>query len=320
MKRLVLSIVACILALPTAAGARTSGPTLVARIDVGPDGYAIHSGLGAVWLVDSIENNFSRLRRIDPATNRITATYPLDSSSGGFAVGAGSIWVSMYYDNMVERISTRGHVLARIHVGLQPEYALVAFGAVWVSNHHGRSVSRIDPKTNRVVATIAAGDQRTFRDGPQDLTTDGRYIYVGSSNGTTPFERIDPRNNHTRNFADPSAFCGDITFARGSVWSADKCTSTLYRIDPATGAALSSRPFVDITDATSLHHALWISYDTSVDQNTGVGSGGSIAEIGRADRTLQTLAVGGSADLIAHGFGDLWVVDDQHGKVIRVRP
>jgi streptogramin lyase len=320
MKRFVLIVVACVLALPVAADAGTTGPRVVARINVRPDGYAIESGLGAVWLVDSIEYNYSRLRRIDPATNKITATYQLDSSSGGFAVGAGSIWVSMYFDNTVERINTHGKVVARIRVGVQPQYVLVASGSVWVSNHHGRSVSRIDPKHNRVVATVSAGDQHMFRDGPQDLTTDGRYIYVGASNGTKPFERIDPRNDHVRTFANPSAFCGDIVYARNSVWSADHCNSTLYRIDPADGTVQRSRSFVDLTDAARLGHSLWISYDTALDQGTGVGSGGTIALLGPAATDAQTLVVGGDASELTNGFGDLWVVDNTHGTVTRVRP
>ena len=321
MKRLVLAVLVCLLTLPATAGvARSNSPTIVARIHTGPQWYDIHTGLGAVWLVGSIEYNYSPLRRIDPATNKITATYRLDSSAGGFAVGAGSIWVSMYYDNTVERINTHGRVLARIRVGLQPEAVLVAFGSVWVANHHGRSVSRIDPRTDRVIATIPAGDQHMFRNGPQGLTSDGRYVYNGSSNGTEPFERIDPRTDHVRTFANPSAFCGDMIYARGSVWAVDHCNAVLYRIDPSDGTVQRSRQFVDITDLARLGRAVWISYDTALDPNTGVGSGGTVALLGPAGNTAQTLAVGGDAANLASGFGDLWVADNTNGTVLRVRP
>ena len=66
--------------------------------------YDLTGGLGAVWLINNDEFNYSTLRRIDPHTNRVTARHRLDSSAGGFAVGDGSIWVSMYYDNELERI------------------------------------------------------------------------------------------------------------------------------------------------------------------------------------------------------------------------
>ncbi len=171
---------------------------MAARIQVPSTEFGLDGGLGAVWFVDRISDNYSTLRRIDPATNQVTASYLLDSSAGGIAVGEGGIWVTMYYDNTVERIDQHGRVIARIPVGLQPQEVHVAFGSVWVSNHHGRSISRIDPRTDRVIATLPAGDQHMFRNGPQNLADDGRYLYLYSSNGDRPFERIDPRTNFVR--------------------------------------------------------------------------------------------------------------------------
>ncbi len=151
--RCIAASTALVLTPIAAANAAAPAPApVVARIHVPKFGaYDLAGGLGAVWLVTVDENSYSTLRRIDPATNHVTATHVLDSSAGGFAVGDRSIWVSMYSDNQVERIGPRGHVLARINVGLQPQYIHLAFGSVWVSNHHGRSVTRIDPRTNRVL-------------------------------------------------------------------------------------------------------------------------------------------------------------------------
>ena len=147
-----------------------------------------------------------RVRHAAPdrsASSRITNTYRLDSAAGGFAVGDGAVWVAMYFDNTLERLDSHGRVLARIRVGLQPQFIHLAFGSVWVSNHHGRSLTRIDPRTNRVIATLPAGDQHMFRDGPQAMTDDGRYLYIYSSNGTRPLERIDPRTDAAAMFAAP---------------------------------------------------------------------------------------------------------------------
>jgi YVTN family beta-propeller protein len=44
---------------------------------------------------------------------------------------------------------------------IYPVAIAVGEGAVWVANHDGRSISRIDPKTNRVVATIRLGNPRS---------------------------------------------------------------------------------------------------------------------------------------------------------------
>ena len=48
----------------------------------------------------------------------------------------------------------RNNVLASIRVGSDPEAIAAGAGSVWVANHFGRSVSRIDPGTDAVVATI----------------------------------------------------------------------------------------------------------------------------------------------------------------------
>ena len=277
-----LAAAAALLLLPlaTAPASASAGSPVVARISVpANDYYDLAGGLGAVWLLNPDEFQYDTLRRIDPATNRITASYRLDSSAGGFAVGDDSIWVAMYYDNTVERLDAHGHVLARIDVGLQPQFIHIAFGSVWASNHHGRSVTRIDPRTNRVTATLPAGDQHMFRDGPQQMTDDGRYLYIYSSNGTQPFERIDPRTNTVTTVRAP-VNCGDIVAIAGSVW-ATNCTDTvtINQLDPATGAVRHSITFAfpQIQPSMTVHDgALWVAFDTVFDDQTGIGSGGTI--------------------------------------------
>jgi len=56
---------------------------------------------GAVW-VASAENG--RVVKIDPATNRITASTSLHATITDLAVGNGSVWVSIVPDNVVYRL------------------------------------------------------------------------------------------------------------------------------------------------------------------------------------------------------------------------
>ena len=319
------TLAAALLLIPLVAGVATASadPPVVARITVpANDIYDVAAGLGAVWLLNPDEAQYDTLRRIDPTTNRITASYRLDSSAGGFAVGNDSIWVAMYFDNVVERLDAHAHVLARIRVGLQPQWVHMAFGSVWVSNHHGRSVTRIDPHTNRVTAIVPAGDQHMFRNGPQQMTDDGRYLYLYSSNGTQPFERIDPRTNTVTTFATP-VNCGDIVAIAGSVWTTNCADSvTLNQVDPATGAVRHSITFAvpQLQPSMTVHRgALWVGFDTVFDDQTGIGSGGMIEKLNPLTGAVeQQIAIGGDASTIRSAAGDLWVLDDTNGTVTRL--
>jgi virginiamycin B lyase len=61
-------------------------------------------------------------------------------------------------NNLVTRVDPRtNRQVATIPVGPGPRFLAVDEGAVWMLNQGDGSVSRIDPRTNRVVATVAEG-------------------------------------------------------------------------------------------------------------------------------------------------------------------
>ena len=268
--------------------AADNAPSVVATIPIPVDRlYDLAWGIDAVWVVNLTQDAYSSLRRIDPATNRVTATHLLDSAALGLAVGAGSVWIAMPYDNIVERLDPMARVRARISVGLQPSFLDVAFGSVWVANHHGRSVSRIDPRTDRVIATLPAGDQATFRDGPQGFADDGHYLYLYSSNGTRPFERIDPRTDKVRTYPlDGTALCDGVPAAVAGSVLVPTCGPSLRQVAAATGTLTRSVALPSQVPRTpSLADSagrLWVAFDTAYDNTTGVASGGTLAEISPA--------------------------------------
>lgn len=109
-------------------------------------------GDGALWTLDR-----AGMVRIDPRTLAVR-TLPLPfEKRPGFAVGEGGAWVSVVneqcFSGCLLRLSpSSGRVVARVRgTGL---FGLVATGdgAVWVSN--GYAVTKINPRTNRVVKTI----------------------------------------------------------------------------------------------------------------------------------------------------------------------
>jgi virginiamycin B lyase len=70
---------------------------VVKEIDVSLHGFqsgifSLAAGAGGVWVANAYAH---RVVRIDPKTNRITATIPIAGEPHGITVGGGSVWVSV---------------------------------------------------------------------------------------------------------------------------------------------------------------------------------------------------------------------------------
>ena len=135
-----------------------------------------------------------------------------------------------------------GHVQAAIRVGRAPGAVLVAGGSVWVANSGDGTVSRIDPATNRVIATIHVdGD-------PAQLTADSGAVWVATAEATrttaparATLQRIDPATNRvvqTLPLPD-DAGVGDVLAADGRLWVSLN-DGTVQRLDTADGRVLAS--------------------------------------------------------------------------------
>jgi hypothetical protein len=75
-------------------------PHVAAAIDLGPNTVSVAVGVGGVWVgrfVDESERPCSgAVIRIDPATNEVAATVPVNGVIEDVAVGFGSVWAEGY--------------------------------------------------------------------------------------------------------------------------------------------------------------------------------------------------------------------------------
>src|SRR5437762_1723473 len=86
-------------------------------------------------------------------------------------------------------------VVATIPVGTRPFYMAATADAVWVANSGSGTVSRIDPRSNTVVATIPVGSLTdTLFGSPTAVATDGSAVWVAKS-AERALARIDPASN-----------------------------------------------------------------------------------------------------------------------------
>src|SRR5207244_9771797 len=121
-------------------------------------------------------------------------------------------------------------------VASYPNADSVVSGAVWVKAADGSMVRRVDPRTRRVIASIAVGGHRRA-DG---VAIGAGAVWVASGGRTGMLRRIDPRTN--RVVGAPIALAGGaeaVAVGAGAVWVASGDANTVSRIDPASNRMLA---------------------------------------------------------------------------------
>ena len=188
----------------------------------------------AVWVLTPGDN---RVLRIDPATNQIVATIPVERAPSGLAVGAGAIWVSRHSDGTVARIDpATNRVVATIPVGRAPGAVTVAGGVVWVALPDNRGLSRVDPASNRSTLVrvprccdgeLAAGEGALWVANRGD----GTLVRVDPATGQVTARILLPRTTEHR--------LHQVAVGEGAVWVTSAGTTRgianlLWRVDPAS--------------------------------------------------------------------------------------
>jgi hypothetical protein len=172
-----------------------------------------------VWVSDRT----SGLLRIDPTTN--TQVDKIERVFGGApVVGEGAVWVpsgTPFYNSLL-RVDPQAHTFIQIPTGPSadewPAAAVVTPGAVWVGNHHGGPLVRVDPRTNNVVATIPWSGPTLG--GIYHTATDGSTVWVTGTRTTDAAEIDVATNAIVRRIDVPNGTCGGIDVNASSIWVA----------------------------------------------------------------------------------------------------
>jgi YVTN family beta-propeller protein len=216
----------------------TSGQT-VATIPVGTDPWDIATSPGAVWVTNYVDGT---VIRIDPATNQVVATVtPLGSiiakalgitpGLGGIAYDFGSVWAASSWDGKISRIDpATNKVTATIATVGDAGGVTTGSGAVWVTNWGTTDqpdgvLSRIDPATNLVVATIPVGIN------PLMASYAGGYVWV-AMRGEKTVVQVNAATNAVKARFTVGGTPWGIAASGHAVWA----TLPVPRPDPATDA------------------------------------------------------------------------------------
>jgi class 3 adenylate cyclase len=230
------------------------------------------------------------------------------ASASGSASGTPSGVTGGQFLGAVAVDSDTGKATARVPFNLTSNADVsghdIASGAgfVWVSDFSANTVSKVNPATGTVVATIPV----TY---PSSLLVHGEDVWVASGYpGCTPcaLVRIDALTNEPHPAGDLAVCCGGMAIDGGNLWLLG--TENLFRVNLASGkstkfavggdaiAAGAGRMFVLSRGLATL---------TTVNERTG--------ELGAPVPLTSS-----SPTFVAYGFGAVWITDRSNDVVTRL--
>ena len=174
-----------------------------------------------------------------PPTLRFPPPPPHPRFSGPVGVPAGvvdmvagyeSLWVAGF--GAVTRLNPENHeIVATIQTPGTDDFArlTVGYGSVWVTANDGM-VYRIDPATNKVIATIVVGDHAF------GIAVGGGSVWVTAPGEVGELIRLDAVTNEV--VGDPIEVGPGpvpVVFDSGYAWVSNTSPPSLVRVDPDTG-------------------------------------------------------------------------------------
>ena len=118
-------------------------------------------------------------------------------------------------------------LVAKIHVGSQPCAGVAAFGSFWQTNYGTATLSRVNPRTNKVTRTGRLGSQ------PCGIAAGAGSLWIDGY-GTSRIERVNRRTLKVVKRIRVGINVWDVAYAFGSVWASNNYDGSVARINPAT--------------------------------------------------------------------------------------
>ena len=233
--------------------AAPAGPKVVAKLAPAGGLDQIVGAFGSAWLADT---DTQTLLRMDPATRRVTARFPL----GGLmelAPGKGAMWVGLTQNQAFRllRIDPRtNRIVARLHTpdvpgGSTGSVPLVVDGNLWLLS--AEAAVRIDPASGHALATVRTAHSgyrmRSLAVVDNDLwvqVSDGRLLRLDGATGRRKATFHVPAGSLVADFWMNGLFVID--------------ENTLSRVEPRNLHVLWRTPIVSIGSGIAAGGRLWV--------------------------------------------------------------
>jgi virginiamycin B lyase len=199
--------------------------------------------------------------------------------------------------------------VATFELGGDPDWLAISDSAVWVTNDQLKSVQRIDPFANKLVAKIE------FPAEPcSGLTFALKSLWVPLCGQPAMLARVDPVTNKITATlpVGPADSEGGITASEDSLWLISDENGTLLRIDPATNT-VRAKIGIPPGSFNPLYSqgTVWI---------TGNKSNVLTPVDAKTNEVQSSIQVGPQPRFLTAGAGSIWTLNQGDGSITRIDP
>jgi serine/threonine-protein kinase len=277
----------------------TAGKVLQPPIRVGRDPQDIAFTPGAAWVANLKDGTVTK---IDTRTLK-TRSIKVQGAPSTVVAGAGSVWAWVYDDSVVPIDVKTVKVSPYVDTGEVVDAIAFGNGALWAAHAKAGNVTRVDPKTKQITATIPV------KGGPSSIDTGEGYVWVGTDKGLV---EIDPATNSVLITIDLKNSLGGIEVRNGTVYVATG-NDAITRVDAQSGAVAQPIP----VSKSAAYYAIgggsmWVDYPVdNVVKRIDLSTRKPIGDPIKLPFNPQGLV---------WGQDRLWVLDGSGDRVVRIQP
>jgi virginiamycin B lyase len=197
--------------------------------------------------------------------------------------------------------------LAKLTLGKTADWVAITADAVWVGSTGPYAVHRIDPGTNRVLASVILPGEPCA-----GLTADSRSLWVPLCTAPPSLAKVNLKSNKLESIfaVGPAAGEGGVASGAGSVWLIVNKSGDLARIDPAGGAILATLHVpAGSYNPIFVDGMVWVTHVDGAEL-TGVDAA--------SGKMLSTVATGPNPRFLTAGAGAIWTLNQGDGSLTRI--
>jgi virginiamycin B lyase len=196
---------------------------------------------------------------------------------------------------------------ATFKVGGTADWVLLTEDAVWITTTKPYSLRRIDPATNKVIASVRLSGETC-----SGLEFGFGSIWAPVCGKKPALVRVDARTNKISAVLPiaPAGREGGITASGDSIWMVTDKKGTLTRIDPSTNSARQR-----ITIPAGSYNPL---FSDGIVWITGIESNVLVPVDASTGGVLASIPVGSAPRFLTAGGGSVWTLNQGEGTVSRV--